>query len=106
MAKEPSDYERVCAARKQWDEGKLKIEDVVGLTDAAKHIIVMEFYDAPPELRALSGNGGDEDWIAIVPPAKKDAYIPWLEDYCREFGPCDTNHYPLGDWNVYIGCHA
>lgn len=31
-------------------------------------IRVWNFYDAPEEFRSLSTNGGDEDWIAVLPP--------------------------------------
>ena len=32
-----------------------------------KAITIWQFDDAPAVLRALSTNGGDEDWLAIVP---------------------------------------
>ncbi len=31
-------------------------------------ILVWEFHDAPDELKACSGCGGDEDYIVVVPP--------------------------------------
>jgi hypothetical protein len=34
-----------------------------------KAITMWRFEDAPAVLRALSTNGGDEDWLAIVPKA-------------------------------------
>ena len=48
-------------------------------------ILVFHFEDAPEALRQLSGHGGDEDWIAVVPPelVDVDPYIPWLEDAGR-----------------------
>ena len=27
---------------------------------------IWQFYDAPPELQALSENGGDEDWVIVA----------------------------------------
>lgn len=48
---------------------------------------VWQFGDAPPELQALSTNGGDEDWLAVVPPGLAKAYFPWLD--CEAFGCCE-----------------
>lgn len=70
-------------------------------------IKVWRFNEAPPELQALSGHGGDEDWLALVPPALGDAWIPWLQDYCGQFGGCSTSEHKQPDGSiVYIGAHA
>lgn len=37
--------------------------------NAPNHIRVWRFDDAPEELRDLSHHGGDEDWLALIPPA-------------------------------------
>lgn len=71
------------------------------------HIRVWRFEDAPKELQDLSTNGGDEDWVALIPPRLKDAYIPWLEQ--PSFGCCDVDSYEhpeLPGYTVKIGCHA
>ena len=70
-------------------------------------IRVWRFHDAPEEYRNLSTNGGDEDWLALVPPAfnERHIYIPWLN--VGSFGACDVDEYPLESGAiVYIGCHA
>lgn len=68
-------------------------------------IKVWPFHHAPRELRELSTNGGDEDWLALVPPGFKDAWIPWLE--MGPFGCCHVNQYELPNGSVvHIGCHA
>lgn len=69
-------------------------------------IIVWRFEDAPENLRNLSTNGGDEDWIAIIPPHLREAYISWIET-----GSFDSCHTPQviqrKDGSVvYIGSHA
>jgi len=74
-------------------------------TEKEEHIRVWPFYKAPPSLRALSENGGDEDWLAFVPDWMEEAYyIPWLET--PAFGVCGVDKYPVAGGIVYIGCHA
>lgn len=72
-----------------------------------KHcILVWGFYDAPADLRALSTHGGDEDWVALVPPKYKDRWIGWLE-VGTSFGVCDVQKIERPDgYTVYIGAHA
>lgn len=67
------------------------------------------FSDAPEEYKLLSDNGGDEDWITLVPRSwgEGDGYwIPWLEDYCGQYGACRTNKYEVAEGWIYIGCHS
>lgn len=60
---------------------------------------------APEVLRDLSDNGGDEDWLAVIPPslsANRDGYS-WLD----HLGCCSNDHTELRDgWVVVIGAHA
>lgn len=69
-------------------------------------ITVFPFDTAPPELKALSDNGGDEDWLAIVPPELRGRYLGWLEriDTCQE--PQIVEHPTKAGWQVWIGSHA
>ncbi len=74
------------------------------MTRPPRAIIVWEFHNAPDELKALSRNGGDEDWIVVVPPGINDAYVPWIAatDTCNE-----PDRFELPDGSVvFIGCHA
>ena len=71
-------------------------------------IKIWSFYDAPKELQELSLNGGDEDWIAIIPDYLKDEWLPWMETGST-FGRCCVNEYdhPFHiDYKVRIGCHS
>jgi hypothetical protein len=71
------------------------------------HIRVWRFQDAPEELRNLSTHGGDEDWLALVPPILNDKWIPWLKE--PTFGCCcvsEHGHRELPGYKVYIGAHA
>lgn len=71
-------------------------------------IIVWSFYKAPEELKALSPHGGDEDWLAEIPPNHVGEYIGWLEDG-HGFGCCDVSehdHPMFEGWKVRIGAHA
>ena len=61
---------------------------------------------APKEYQELSTHGGDEDYVAHVPAAITDAYLPWLEDGSA-FGRCSVSEHHLPDGSkVYIGAHA
>lgn len=66
------------------------------------------FYLAPPELQALSCNGGDEDWLAVFPPGhpripttESDFYSPALRYICG----IEIHHLTDGRV-VIIGSHA
>ena len=71
-------------------------------------IIVWDFDDAPEELRKLSTNGGDEDWLALVPMAMAERYIGWLNE--PAFGCCSVEDhfadYQGIRYKVVIGAHA
>ena len=65
---------------------------------------VWKFYDAPKQLRALSTNGGDEEWLVELPPGWEENGTPyWIEamDSCRE--PKSYPHPTKLGWKVIIG---
>ena len=68
-------------------------------------ILAWEFHDAPEEFQSLSGHGGDEDYLAVVPASWK-GYTPlWLES--GPFGCCDIEEHTLPDGRrVFIGAHS
>lgn len=69
-------------------------------------ITVWPFHDAPADLKALSSCGGDEDWLALIPPSLADLYIGWIQEG-GPFGCCSVDEFALpGGWHVYIGSHA
>lgn len=71
----------------------------------AKCILVWSFYDAPEVLRQLSGHGGDEDWLAWVPPGIDDT-IFWAQPG-TPFGCCDVLESALPNGaRVLIGAHG
>ena len=70
------------------------------------YIKIYRFEDAPEELKMLSTNGGDEDWIAIIPPSLQDEYISWF-DAGTSFGfGCVEVHMLENGNKVLIGCHG
>lgn len=72
----------------------------------ARCVQVWRFYDAPPELRALSPHGGDEDWLALIPAALAGDWFPWMESG-GPFGCCDVSEHVLdGGAIVRIGAHS
>jgi len=76
---------------------------VPSIEQQGKSIITWKFRDAPGELKALSTNGGDEDWLSIIPD---DDEPSWMGDD-GAYGCCCVNTYNLGDGRfVKIGCHA
>lgn len=65
-------------------------------------IRVWRWKDAPEELKALSTSGGDEDWLAWVPPLLAEVYFQFLES-----GANDVERIVRDDGSiVYIGAHA
>ena len=73
----------------------------------AKPILVYRFHEAPVALQALSTNGGDEDWLAILPPSIGDTYIGWCEQ--PAFGCSSVEEYPhptKRGYRIRIGSHA
>jgi hypothetical protein len=71
----------------------------------AKTISVWRFHEAPQEFQALSGHGGDEDWLAFVPETMGDPWIGWLESR-SPFGVSEVTRHPVDGGFVYIGAHA
>jgi hypothetical protein len=70
-----------------------------------KPVQVWAWDDAPEEYRELSGHGGDEDWVALIPEhLYEDRYqIPWLE----ALGVCDVEFHPIPTGEaIAIGAHA
>lgn len=82
------------------------MKDPVIYCESKNAILVWEFDKAPQELKDLSRNGGDEDWVVYVPVgALECAWIPaWLEeiDTCKEPQRIQMECGAL----VYIGSHA
>lgn len=73
-----------------------------------KAIRVWAFNDAPEEFKELSPHGGDEDWIALIPPKLADRYIGWMEEG-TSFGcwKVSEHAYPeLPGYIVRIGAHS
>lgn len=68
-------------------------------------IQVWRFSDAPSEYRTLSENGGDEDWVALVPKSPAYEYVSWLEPG-SPFGWCNVEIHDIGEFWIAIGCHA
>lgn len=105
-------HKKWMAALKEDDERELLAGAEVAIEDMleshkAPVIHVWRFTDAPQVLQEMSDNGGDEDWVALVPKEMADAdggYIGWLES--SSFGCCCINEHEWGDYRVYIGCHA
>lgn len=71
-------------------------------------IQIWRFEDAPKHLQDQSNNGGDEDWIALVPAAYENEHMPWLDlDEHGPFGCCCVHKIPQPDGAVlHIGCHS
>jgi hypothetical protein len=68
-------------------------------------IEVWRFRDAPQLLQELSENGGDEDWLAVLPHTM--GCPSWMES--GSFGYCCVDRYPHPNrkgLDVVIGSHS
>lgn len=72
--------------------------------DGQNVIIIWPFDSAPQELKDLSSNGGDEDWIAVAPHSIMNN-VMFLEAG-SSFGCCRVQEIEVGRWCVKIGSHA
>lgn len=74
--------------------------------DLGKAVIVWPFADAPAELKSLSLNGGDEDWVIFIPRVlAANRNIEWVE--CGTvFGDESPQRYEVDDGVIYITSHA
>ena len=67
------------------------------------YIKIWEFDKAPQDLQALSRNGGDQDYLAVVPASM---FIPFFLE-SSHFGCCTVERHVLESGEtVLIGCHA
>lgn len=78
------------------------------MKNTPNHIRVWRFEDAPEELKELSKHGGDEDWLALIPPKYANEYIGWMEDGgsfgCLYIG--EHEHPELPGYKIRIGAHS
>lgn len=74
---------------------------VASLLNEPLQLRVWQFHDAPAYLRELSENGGDEDWLMLIPPGYPHD-IRWAEEgWNSPFGVCDISHHELPNgWSV------
>lgn len=66
-------------------------------------IFIWKFDNAPKELRELSINGGDEDWLVVM---KKDFANQEYLYLLRGIGVCCIDCFEIGDWVMLIGSHS
>lgn len=43
-------------------------------------IRIWGFHDAPEPFCSFMNQGGDEDWLALVPPSHSESYLSWLDE--------------------------
>lgn len=96
---------QVCSFQSVWREAA---SATIGALERAcwpsRPWFLWPFDKAPEALRALSQNGGDEDWILVLPPGVDR---PFFTDDGQAFGRCGVEEHvlPCGR-RVLIGCHA
>lgn len=75
-------------------------------------IRIWRFEDAPEELSIKSINGGDEDWVALIPVDFVEKHgIPNFLDEGGSFGVCSVDkfkkvYYEKEVYTMLIGSHA
>lgn len=65
-------------------------------------ILVWRFYQAPVWMASLSPHGGDEDWVAYLPPEYDGEFVWWT----NKLGYHVSAHYLADGGRVLIGAHA
>jgi hypothetical protein len=74
-----------------------------------KMIRVWRFQDAPADLQKLSPHGGDEDWLAVIPPGVflDGGWVGWCDPgMLGAFGCCDISEHTLPNGDIVrIGAH-
>ncbi len=78
-----------------------------GLAEASAEpsIRVWAFHEAPACYRALSGNGGDELWLALLPGRYRNHTPDWIQSGSFAWANVETHELPTGEI-VCIGCGA
>lgn len=77
------------------------------MKDAPQHIRVWAWKDAPEELRKLSPHGGDEDWLALLPPKHAGEWIGWMDGGSFGWAGVTSHSHPeLPGYEIRIGAHA
>jgi len=75
----------------------------------SKAIRVWEFHAAPKKYQNMSKNGGDEDWVVVVPAAimpSIDAY-EWIPNWIMHTDSClDPQEIRCKGEIVFIGSHS
>ena len=66
-------------------------------------ILIWKFEDAPKKYQVLSQNGGDEDYIALIPNGME---IPVFLEEGTAFGCFKVEKHEVAEGLVLIGCHA
>jgi hypothetical protein len=71
-------------------------------------ITVWHFHHAPRELQDLSDNGGDEDWLVLVPSVLVEEFLRFgLPFWVESLGACGVDEHTLEDGSkVYIASHS
>lgn len=71
-------------------------------------IKIWRFENAPKKYAALSENGGDEDWVCLIPATMARYQVPWIQHpskYSLGISDIEKHELPNGDV-VYIGSHV
>lgn len=67
-------------------------------------IKIWQFDGAPPEYKAMSGHGGDEDWVIYSPPGLDPDVAESIAENLKRW---DFSRYTLEDGStIWITAHA
>lgn len=67
---------------------------------------VYAWADAPEYLKSMSENGGDEDWVIVVPNDEHERNAMAIGTLVDRLAVCDYQTIELVGYVVYITCHA
>ena len=71
-----------------------------------KYIKIYKFKNAPRELQGLSDNGGDEDWLAVVPKKIMQQSFDYISFLDGSWFGNSIQKIKRGDNIIFIGSHA
>ena len=69
-------------------------------------VVIWNFSDAPQSLKDLSQNGGDEDYLLLIPRFELDFLPSWLETICADGDFYDYDLLGFPDFIVRITHHG
>lgn len=95
----------ICATCQKKEEERAAAHlKILPIKTLGSGMIIWPFNEAPKVYQEMSQSGGDEDWVALIPPNFNKGYLPfWLESLDSGRNP---EHYKIAEgYEIIIGSH-